>query len=42
MPLHSGANGLNITEANHVMLVEPVLNPGQEQQAIGKALKKFS
>ncbi len=36
MPLHSGANGLNLTEATHVLLVEPILNPAQELQAVGR------
>ncbi|XP_052811504.1 E3 ubiquitin-protein ligase SHPRH-like isoform X2 [Mya arenaria] len=36
LPVHSGANGLNLIEATHVILVEPVLNPAQELQAIGR------
>ena len=36
LPVHSGANGLNLIEATHVLLVEPILNPAQEVQAIGR------
>jgi SNF2 family DNA or RNA helicase len=36
MPYSYGANGLNIIEATHVLLVEPTLNMGQEVQAIGR------
>lgn len=36
MPYSLGANGLNIIEATHVLLVEPTLNRGQEFQAIGR------
>jgi len=36
LPVHSGANGLNLIEATHVLLVEPILNPAQELQAIGR------
>ena len=34
MPLRRGANGLNLTEAQHVILLEPVLDPGTEAQAM--------
>lgn len=36
MPLTSGAKGLNIIEATHVCLVEPILNLASELQAIGR------
>ncbi|KAB7507906.1 E3 ubiquitin-protein ligase SHPRH [Armadillidium nasatum] len=36
MPLSSGGNGLNLVEARHVILVEPILNPAAEFQAIGR------
>ncbi|ODN03793.1 E3 ubiquitin-protein ligase SHPRH [Orchesella cincta] len=36
MPLTSGAKGLNIIEATHVLLVEPILNLASELQAIGR------
>ncbi|KAK4288850.1 hypothetical protein Pmani_038148 [Petrolisthes manimaculis] len=36
LPISSGANGLNIIEARHVILVEPILNPAAELQAVGR------
>lgn len=36
LPVKRGANGLNIIEATHVLLVEPLLNPGAEEQAINR------
>ena len=36
LDLKHGANGLNLVEANHVILMEPVLSPGVELQAIGR------
>lgn len=34
--IQHGANGLNLLEAQHVILVEPLLNPGTEAQAISR------
>ena len=34
LPLSRGANGLNLVEAAHVILVEPSLDGGAEQQAV--------
>ncbi|GFN75464.1 E3 ubiquitin-protein ligase shprh [Plakobranchus ocellatus] len=39
LPLHVGANGLNLVEANHVLLVEPELNLEEEAQAISRVYR---
>ncbi|CAN6200289.1 unnamed protein product [Urochloa humidicola] len=36
MLIQHGANGLNLLEAQHVILVEPLLNPAAEAQAINR------
>ena len=36
MNVKNGAEGLTITEANHVFLVEPILNCGLDMQAISR------
>jgi len=36
LPIASGANGLNLVEATHVFLVEPLINPAAERQACGR------
>ena len=39
LPLAFGAEGLDLTEANHVMLLEPVMNTATEAQAIGRVFR---
>ena len=36
LPARAGCNGLNLVEANHVLLVEPMLDSGQEAQAVSR------
>lgn len=35
----TGSVGINLTEANHVFLMDPVMNPAVEVQAIGRAYR---
>ena len=37
LSMRSGAVGLNLTSSNHVFLMEPVMNPALEAQAIGRS-----
>lgn len=36
LPLALGASGLNLTEANHVVFCEPLLDPAEASQAVGR------
>ncbi|CAH8448552.1 unnamed protein product [Schistosoma rodhaini] len=36
MPVQLGANGLNLTSANHVLFVDPVLSHAREAQAVAR------
>jgi Ring finger domain/Helicase conserved C-terminal domain len=36
MPLHLGAEGLDLIQASHVFLLEPLLNPALESQAVNR------
>ncbi|UPR01651.1 E3 ubiquitin-protein ligase SHPRH [Chloropicon primus] len=36
LPVKLGANGLNLIEAQHVVLIEPLLDPAKEAQAFGR------
>merc|ERR1711904_346423 len=36
LPVKSGSNGLNLIEAQHVILIEPLLDPAKEAQAFGR------
>jgi E3 ubiquitin-protein ligase SHPRH len=36
LPFKGGSNGLNVIEATHVFLIEPLLNVAVESQAVGR------
>ena len=37
LSMRSGAVGINLTSANYVFVLDPALNPGLEEQAVGRA-----
>jgi len=37
LSMRSGSVGINLTSANYVFVLEPALNPGLEEQAVGRA-----
>lgn len=37
LSLRSGAVGINLTAASHVFMLEPVMNPALDEQAVGRA-----
>ena len=39
LSMRAGAAGINLTEANHVFLMEPAMNPALEAQAIGRVYR---
>lgn len=39
LSIHHAGNGLNLTGANHVVFVEPLINPALEAQAIGRVYR---
>lgn len=36
MPYKYGSKGLNLIEATHIFLVEPIINRGEELQTLGR------
>jgi SWI/SNF-related matrix-associated actin-dependent regulator of chromatin subfamily A3 len=36
LSVRAGSVGINLTQANHVFLMEPLLNPALELQAVGR------
>ena len=39
LSMRAGAAGINLTEANHVFMMEPAMNPALEAQAIGRVYR---
>lgn len=39
LTVDQGSKGLNLTEANHVIFVEPLLNRGDKLQAVGRVYR---